>query len=88
MVHSIFSWVFLNLDLLVSHVNYSLFTYHRYNIQVFLLIYVDNILITGNDSGFINSIIHEMQAGIALKDLGSLHYFLGILVSRDAQGLN
>nr|KYP50444.1 Retrovirus-related Pol polyprotein from transposon TNT 1-94 [Cajanus cajan] len=53
----------------------------------FLLIYVDDIIITGSSSSFLSSFIKQLNIMFALKDLGSLHYFLGVEACRDASGL-
>nr|KYP69920.1 hypothetical protein KK1_009127 [Cajanus cajan] len=53
----------------------------------FLLIYVDDIIITSSSSSFLSSFIKQQNIMFALKDLGSLHYFLGVKVCRDASGL-
>lgn len=53
----------------------------------FLLIYVDDIIITGSNSRFIESFIKQLNEKFALKDLGKLHYFLGIEVNRDVGGM-
>ncbi|XP_070681820.1 uncharacterized mitochondrial protein AtMg00810-like [Malus domestica] len=54
---------------------------------VILLLYVDDIIITGNDSLAIQQVIQSLTSEFDLKDLGSLHYFLGIQISRTANGL-
>lgn len=52
-----------------------------------MLIYVDDIIITGFDMRSIQEIITHLQSQFAIKDLGSLHCFLGIKAVRDANGL-
>ncbi|KAJ9558528.1 hypothetical protein OSB04_013142 [Centaurea solstitialis] len=47
---------------------------------VYLLVYVDDIIITGNNPGAVTTIIDRLHSLFALKDLGQLHYFLGIEV--------
>ena len=46
-----------------------------------MLIYVDDILIIGPDSGELEKFILEFSKTFALKDLGILSYFFGIEVS-------
>ena len=46
-----------------------------------VLIYVDDILITGSSSHQISSLITKLDSVFALRDLGQLFYFLGIEVS-------
>ncbi|XP_062075326.1 uncharacterized mitochondrial protein AtMg00810-like [Humulus lupulus] len=52
-----------------------------------VLIYVDDIIVTGNHSGQLQLFISRLHTMFALKDLGPLHFFLGIEVHRDATGL-
>nr|GEU29892.1 hypothetical protein [Tanacetum cinerariifolium] len=48
------------------------------------LIYVDDILITGNDTFMIKSIKHQLDITFSIKDLGSLHYYLGIEILQNS----
>ena len=52
-----------------------------------LLIYVDDIIVTGNDNNIISDLISTMSSDFSLKDLGSLHYFLGLEVKYLPNGL-
>ncbi|KAF7801951.1 Apyrase 2 [Senna tora] len=61
----------------------SLFYIHNTKLTVFILVYVDDIIVTGNDSKFLKEFIRKLNAEFALKDLGPLYYFLGIEVHRD-----
>ncbi|PNX91753.1 hypothetical protein L195_g047887, partial [Trifolium pratense] len=65
----------------------SLFFLKEKNHVTFILIYVDDILVTGSNSEFLCKFIKQLNVPFALKDLGSLHYFLGIEVSRDEGGM-
>lgn len=65
----------------------SLFVLMNKDHITFLLIYVDDIIITGSNSKFLKSFITQLNVMFALKDLGSLHYFLGVEVCRDEGGL-
>lgn len=47
-----------------------------------LLIYVDNIIIIGNNPFFIQEITIELNLIFALIDLGNLSYFLGMELIR------
>lgn len=82
------STALLELGFLESHVDYSLFIYHAGSIHIFLLIYVDDIIITGNHSTTIDLLIGKLQSDFALKDLGDLSYFLGIQAVRTSAGLH
>lgn len=45
---------------------------------MFLLIYVDDILIIGGNAAPVNELISKLNEKFALKDLGKLHYFLSV----------
>ncbi|CAN0874904.1 Retrovirus-related Pol polyprotein from transposon RE1, partial [Linum grandiflorum] len=52
-----------------------------------LIVYVDDIIITGNDEEGINLLKDALAAEFDLKDLGPLKYFLGIEVARSSKGI-
>ena len=47
---------------------------------MYVLIYVDDIIITGSSSAKIKQLISDLSKAFALKELGDLNYFLGIEV--------
>jgi hypothetical protein len=49
---------------------------------------VDDIILTGNHSETLTTIINKLQADFAMKNLGSLTYFLGIQATRNTAGLH
>ncbi|KAL5570049.1 hypothetical protein UlMin_026624 [Ulmus minor] len=51
-----------------------------------VLIYVDDMIITGNHAHSLQKFIKRLHSFFALKDMGSLHHFLGIEVKIDAGG--
>ncbi|GJV26604.1 ribonuclease H-like domain-containing protein [Tanacetum coccineum] len=53
----------------------------------YLLLYVDDIVLTASSEILIQQIIRSLHQEFAMTDLGSLNYFLGISVSRDSSGL-
>lgn len=65
----------------------SLFVYSQDHDLVYVLVYVDDILIIGNNPTLIQRIIAGLGSKFAIKDLGSLHYFLGIEVVKVPTGL-
>ncbi|VVA26044.1 Hypothetical predicted protein, partial [Prunus dulcis] len=71
-----------------SKADYSLFTCKRGKSFIALLIYVDDILITGNNLGAINSLKRFLHTRFRIKDLGDLKFFLGIEVSRSKKGIS
>jgi hypothetical protein len=54
---------------------------------MFLLVYVDDIILVSSSSMVVSDFLCSLQQDFALKDLGSLHYFLGIEVQRTSEGL-
>ena len=54
---------------------------------VYLLIYVDDIVMTGNNPKLLSSLITQLSTTFELKDLGPLSYFLGIQITRTSKGL-
>ena len=67
--------------------DYSLFSKKDGNSVVFLAVYVDDILITGNNEAEIASLKTFLDNAFKIKDLGQVHYFLGIEVLYTDQGL-
>ena len=65
----------------------SLFIYSSNNVLCYCLVYVDDIVITGNTSSFVTDIINKLSHTFSVKDLGNLHFFLGIEVIPTAKGL-
>lgn len=45
------------------------------------LFYVDDIIVVSSSDVVVDKLLHHLRDAFALKDLGSLHYFLGIEVS-------
>lgn len=54
---------------------------------ILVLVYVDDIILTGSNSYLIQQVIQDMHQTFALKDLGDLNYFMGIEVVKSANGL-
>jgi len=72
------SFTLNNMGFLATKSNHSLFTKYTNDITIFILKYVDDIIIIGSSSAAIASVISSLNKFFALKDLGSLYYFLGI----------
>ncbi|VVA40913.1 PREDICTED: Retrovirus-related Pol poly from transposon, partial [Prunus dulcis] len=54
---------------------------------VILLVYVDDIIITGSAVSEIHKVIQSLTVEFEIKDLGDLHYFLGLQISHTNTGL-
>ncbi|KAH7510943.1 hypothetical protein FEM48_ZijujUnG0062300 [Ziziphus jujuba var. spinosa] len=72
---------------LQSYSDYSLFTYTKGNIQINVLVYVDDLIISANDSATLKTFKAYLSDCFKMKDLGALKYFLGIEVARSSAGL-
>ena len=66
----------------------SLFIYNRSNTSIFVLIYVDDIIVTSSSDEAITGLLKDLSVEFALKDLGDLHFFLGIEVKKHEDGLH
>ncbi|KAB2615038.1 hypothetical protein D8674_021626 [Pyrus ussuriensis x Pyrus communis] len=82
-----FTWFFPSLGFSNIYSDSSLFVKHVGNEIVVLLLYVDDIIITGSASDAISQVINALTAEFDTKDLASLHYFLGIQITKTATGL-
>ncbi|XP_021979971.1 uncharacterized mitochondrial protein AtMg00810-like [Helianthus annuus] len=67
---------------LQSRCDNSLFTYHHGGDIAYLLIYVDDIILTTSSDSLRLKLMGSLAAEFAMKDLGPLSYFLGITVTR------
>jgi hypothetical protein len=65
----------------------SLFIYHHNNDFSYLLLYVDDIVLTASSQPFLDHIIILLRSEFSMTDLGFLHHFLNIAVLRDTYGL-
>lgn len=66
----------------------SLFVYCQGNNLAYVLVYVDDIIVTGNNSEMVSGIIASLGTRFSLKDQGDISYFLGIEVTRTTKGLH
>ena len=71
-----------------SKFDYSLFTHTQRSSFIVLLVYVDGILLTGNNPACVDSLKKVLDDRFGLKDLGSLRYFLGLEVARTDEGIS
>ncbi|GJZ50578.1 ribonuclease H-like domain-containing protein [Tanacetum coccineum] len=56
-------------------------------VTAYLLLYVDDIVLTASSKGLLQRIIGSLHQEFAMTYLGPLNYFLGISVTRDSLGL-
>jgi hypothetical protein len=65
----------------------SLFIYHHGAETAYLLLYVDDIVLTASSESLLRWIITSLQQEFAMKDLGALHHFLGVTIEPHPAGL-
>ncbi|RVW31526.1 Retrovirus-related Pol polyprotein from transposon RE1 [Vitis vinifera] len=65
----------------------SLFFKHATS-DVLILVYVDDILVTGSCASQVTFFISQLSSTFALRDLGSLYYFFGIGVTHSTDSLH
>jgi hypothetical protein len=61
-----------------SKADTSLFIYKKGSTTIYLLIYVDDIVVASSSNEANEAMLADLKQEFALKDLGPLHYFLGI----------
>uniref|UniRef100_A0A2N9GCL0 Integrase catalytic domain-containing protein n=1 Tax=Fagus sylvatica TaxID=28930 RepID=A0A2N9GCL0_FAGSY len=82
-----FSSFLLQLGFYCSRADTSLFVFHKHSDIIYLLLYVDDIIITGNNPSLLENFTCKLNSEFATKDLGSLSYFLGLEATPTTDGL-
>ncbi|XP_016195996.1 uncharacterized protein LOC107637059 [Arachis ipaensis] len=67
--------------------DYSMFTKLSTTSFTVILVYVDDLVLSGDDLGEINRIKHYLHDLYKIKDLGELKYFLGMKIARSRKGI-
>ncbi|KAK1661183.1 hypothetical protein QYE76_049342 [Lolium multiflorum] len=75
------------LGFVASATDTSLFVLHSAAHTAYLLLYVDDIIVTASSTSFLEGLLARLHSEFAMTDLGDLHYFLGMKVSRSSAGL-
>ena len=71
-----------------SHADYSLFTKVCGHSITVVLLYVDDMIIAGNNEEAISQLKQFLSGCFRIKDLGPLKYFLGVEVARSKAGIS
>lgn len=66
----------------------SLFVLCQGKESVYLLLYVDDIVLTASSNDILRHVIRTIHNEFVLKDMGPLHFFLGIQVTRRLDGFH
>ena len=72
------STALLGLGFKGSKTDPSLFILSARGTLLYMLVYVDDIILTGNNPKAITYVVHSLSKLFAIQDMGSLSYFLGI----------
>jgi hypothetical protein len=84
-----FSEVILSMEFVRCHSDHTCFIRRRLDgCCIILLVYVDDIILTGDDAPGISQVKQDLGKVFDVKDLGSLRYFLGIEVARSRNGIS
>jgi hypothetical protein len=70
-----------------SKTDTSLFYFNKGGITMFLLVYVDDIIVASLTEKATSALLRDLKDEFALKDLGELHYFLGIELNKAPSGI-
>lgn len=71
-----------------NQANSTLFILYSSQCTSVLLLYVDDIVLIANNEALLQNIIDCLSKEFAIKDLGKLHYFLGIEISHFPGGVS
>lgn len=78
----------LQLGFTQSQADHSLFVHSDGDLFTASLVYVDDIVITGNDPGCDVSVKFVLDQKFGIKDLNYLKYFLGLEIARSDKGIS
>jgi hypothetical protein len=70
-----------------SKADTSLFYYIKNSISMFILVYVNDIIVASSTQEVVTALLKDLKNDFSLKDLRELHYFLGIEVNKVLDGL-
>ena len=70
-----------------SHADSSPFVFSTSDTMIYLLVYVDDIIIIGDNDGAVQNFITLLAERFSIKDFGPLIYFLGVEVTSHPHGL-
>jgi hypothetical protein len=85
--YSQFTTYLMSLGFIEAKFDTLLFIFRRSTDMIYLLLYVDDIILTTSNTELLRRTISTLQQEFVMKDLGSLHHFLGITVECRLDGL-
>lgn len=85
--YSRFAGYLVTLGFVEARSDTSLFVYNNDSDLIYLLLYVDDIVLTASSPDLLRCTIMSLQQELSMKDLAELHHFLGMRVHRSGPGL-
>jgi hypothetical protein len=84
--YSCFATFLMTLGFVESKADTNLFVFRHGSDTAYLLLYVDDIILTASSEHLRQRITTALQREFSMKDLGQLHHFLGMHVQRQSDG--
>lgn len=72
----------------MSQCDNSMFIRHSIASVIIILVYVDDILVIGNDCSFVQNLLSELNNAFSMRLLGPLKHFLGIDITYHSSGVS
>jgi hypothetical protein len=72
----------------ISLADNSLFLFKSAHVQLMVLVYVNDLILTGSSHVSLDDLLRSLSAAFPIKDLGPLTYLLGVEVTKCAAGLH
>jgi hypothetical protein len=72
-----------NIEFMKSEANPSVYVAQVGDVKFFIVVYVDDLILVCNDQNKLLQIKEELNQNFEMKDLGELHFFLGMEVERN-----
>jgi hypothetical protein len=85
--YSRFTTYLLTLRFVEAKYDTSLFIFRHSADTIYLLFYVDDIILTASSTTLLQHTISALKREFAMKDIGHLHHFLGVFVQHQVDGL-
>jgi hypothetical protein len=85
--YSQFATNLMTLGFIEAKSDTSLFIFRHGSDTVYLLLYIDDIILTASSTKLLHHTIFSLQREFTMKDLRPLHHFLSITVERRSDGL-
>ena len=70
------------------HSNNTVYTKKVGKSLIILVLYVDDLILTGSDPNLINHVKSSLKKKFEMTDLGHLHYFLGLQVLQSKEAIS